>query len=605
MKKLITILIIAIMSAAFSVTAFADDPEVELASACVHTDAEDTTLNKIDAVNATCTTPGTKEYWECSECGKFFSDQEGTEITDLEAWKAEGGEGYIAVSHALTHVDGIEATCLASGIKEYWECSECGKYFSDEAGTAEITDLEAWKAEGGEGYLAPAGHSYKSSITKQPTCTAEGEKTYTCEHCGDSYTETVDKIAHNISGGKCTKCGGKEDVVLKEDGNWYYVVGDDIQTSHTGIKPNKNGWWRIVNGMVDFDCTSVEKNENGWWYIKDGKVQFNYTGIKPNAHGWWRIVNGKVDFSCNTVEENENGWWYCKGGEVQFDYTGIRNNKNGWWRIVNGKVDFNCNTVEENEYGWWYCKGGRVQFGYTGIQQNRYGWWRIVNGKVDFGCNTIEENENGWWYCQGGKVNFDYTGFGYNKNGWWYVENGKVTFKKNGTIYGSINGVVDNWKVVNSKVSVNERLMEIKAQSYSSSTNWLILVDCSSNNLAVFYGKKGSWSLQAIWRTTTGAGSTKTPKGVFQIQYKTYSFSGPDTINPLVYSNPLCYTVYYASNFASGGYFIHSTLYRYQSWVDMDPSLGGHVSHGCIRLATKNAQWIYNNIPYGTTVVTY
>ena len=37
----------------------------------------------------------------------------------------------------------------------------------------------------------------------------------------------------------------------------------------------------------------------------------------------------------------------------------------------------------------------------------------------------------------------------------------------------------------------------------------------------------------------------------------------------------------------------------------MDGRLGQHVSQGCVRLPIDQAKWIYDNIPYGTTVVTY
>ena len=35
-------------------------------------------------------------------------------------------------------------------------------------------------------------------MTKEATCSAEGVKTFTCE-CGDSYTESISKSAHNYS----------------------------------------------------------------------------------------------------------------------------------------------------------------------------------------------------------------------------------------------------------------------------------------------------------------------------------------------------------------------------------------------------------------------
>ena len=42
-------------------------------------------------------------------------------------------------------------------------------------------------------------HSYTSKITKQPTCTATGVRTFTCS-CGDSYTETIPATGHKSSG---------------------------------------------------------------------------------------------------------------------------------------------------------------------------------------------------------------------------------------------------------------------------------------------------------------------------------------------------------------------------------------------------------------------
>ena len=39
-------------------------------------------------------------------------------------------------------------------------------------------------------------HDYNSSVTKQPTCTDTGIRTYTCS-CGDSYTESIPATGHN------------------------------------------------------------------------------------------------------------------------------------------------------------------------------------------------------------------------------------------------------------------------------------------------------------------------------------------------------------------------------------------------------------------------
>ena len=42
------------------------------------------------------------------------------------------------------------------------------------------------------------GHTYQLTASKDPTCTEEGENTYTCEKCGHNYTETVAALGHDL-----------------------------------------------------------------------------------------------------------------------------------------------------------------------------------------------------------------------------------------------------------------------------------------------------------------------------------------------------------------------------------------------------------------------
>ncbi|MBR4743168.1 MAG: CotH kinase family protein, partial [Oscillospiraceae bacterium] len=54
---------------------------------------------------------------------------------------------------------------------------------------------------------ATCDHEYQAVITVQPTCINEGEVTYTCPICHDSYTEIIEKPPHDYQDGVCTVCG--------------------------------------------------------------------------------------------------------------------------------------------------------------------------------------------------------------------------------------------------------------------------------------------------------------------------------------------------------------------------------------------------------------
>ena len=92
-----------------------------------------------------------------------------------------------------------EATCTQTGYAGDTYCTDCDKLMS--------TGKE----------LAALGHDYKATVTKQPTTTEEGVRTYTCTRCNSSYTESIAKLpeeqhTHNYTGSitkeaTCTEAG--------------------------------------------------------------------------------------------------------------------------------------------------------------------------------------------------------------------------------------------------------------------------------------------------------------------------------------------------------------------------------------------------------------
>ena len=69
-----------------------------------------------------------------------------------------------------------EATCTQTGYTGDTYCTDCDKLLG--------TGKE----------LAALGHDYKATVTKQPTTTEEGIRTYTCTRCNSSYTESIAKL---------------------------------------------------------------------------------------------------------------------------------------------------------------------------------------------------------------------------------------------------------------------------------------------------------------------------------------------------------------------------------------------------------------------------
>ncbi len=85
-------------------------------------------LSHHDAAAHTCTADGTVEYWDCSVCGKKFSDPNGTaEITNII-------DPNDPARHSLVKTDEKAPTCTDNGNRAYWTCTECRNIFSDDAG---------------------------------------------------------------------------------------------------------------------------------------------------------------------------------------------------------------------------------------------------------------------------------------------------------------------------------------------------------------------------------------------------------------------------------------------------------------------------------------
>ena len=130
---------------------------------------------------ATCRKDGMKVF-KCENCDK----------THVEKIKSTGHQ-YVSTV--------VKSTCEDWGYTSH-ACENCHKSYKD-----------SW--------TAPLGHRWgRGKVTKEATCTKNGEKTFTCRNCNETKVETIKATGHWFWHGKCANCGKTQ---FKKHGkfNWW------------------------------------------------------------------------------------------------------------------------------------------------------------------------------------------------------------------------------------------------------------------------------------------------------------------------------------------------------------------------------------------------
>ena len=229
---------------------------------------------KIEAEPATCTEPGHKEGTRCWDCediilvpdvisptGHTLVD----EITQEPTCQNTGLKnvvcsvcGYvdetgvevpkIAHNYSVLNSEKVEATCEDEGQEAVYKCATC--------------DLTI----GGE-TIPAKGHNYVSKVTKYPSCSVEGERKFTCSHCGDTYTETIARSEHNAQPAvkdessyvapTCTE-DGQYDMVSRCSRCDAEVSRETVTVDATGHKPGAV----VQENVVPATCTDEGSHDD-------------------------------------------------------------------------------------------------------------------------------------------------------------------------------------------------------------------------------------------------------------------------------------------------------------------------------------------------------
>ena len=248
---------------------------------------------------ATCTTEGEKTY-TCTTCQKTRT------------------ESIAKTGHTEVKDVAMAATCESEGKTEGSHCSICGTVIKKQE-------------------LIPAtGHTWDNGkVTKEATCTEEGEKTYTCTTCQKTRTESIAKTGHTevkdvaiaetcesegkTEGSHCSVCNSiikKQETIPATGHTWdngkvtkeatCTEAGEKTYTCTTCQKTRtestaKTGHTEVKDAAVVATCESEGKTEGSHCSVC-GTVIKAQEPIPATGHTW---DNGKVTKEATCTEAGE------------------------------------------------------------------------------------------------------------------------------------------------------------------------------------------------------------------------------------------------------------------------------------------------------------
>ncbi|MCM1404478.1 MAG: hypothetical protein NC133_03200 [Prevotella sp.] len=167
---------VTVLVVGFGVWFLTQGPKLDAATSAAHT------LEHHDGVAATCTSAGLREYWQCTDCGQYFRDELGlSEIdsTTFSTWVTVDKLDH--KSSSKYYSAGREATCFAAGQRAGYLCiSGCGQYFADEGCKNVLSNV----------IIPQKTHQGVKVTAKDATCEGDGYIThYECSNCHYTFAD--------------------------------------------------------------------------------------------------------------------------------------------------------------------------------------------------------------------------------------------------------------------------------------------------------------------------------------------------------------------------------------------------------------------------------
>lgn len=240
-----------------------------------------------------------RTYWSSSECSNdyawcqnFFTgdqsndDRSSASVRPIRAFSvcSDGISEHKIDAGVITK----EPTCTEEGIKTY-TCTVCGQVAKVEVITA-------------KGHTSDSG-----KVTKQPTCVQTGAKTYTCTVCGQVIkTESIPIVAHTYVDYRCIDCG-----IWSKGPAGGYIFYDCDADNDSG---NADGLISSACGWRYLEASPV-KLPDPYGYGASGYAKKTKTYIGSGQENTERILKktGKTNSAANACSDYKlNGYddWF-------------------------------------------------------------------------------------------------------------------------------------------------------------------------------------------------------------------------------------------------------------------------------------------------------
>ncbi len=158
------------------------------------------------------------------------------------------------------------------------------------------SEAEKYAMKYGNDYELLHEHTYTEKVTTPATCTADGEKTYTCSVCGDKYTEKIPALGHSYQTSvvkptysakgytlhKCKNCGDS----YKDNYTAQKTVGrvSTKKSSKTSSAIRLN--WNKVSDASGYRIYQYDSASKKWKSIKTinggSKLTYRVSKLKAN-----------------------------------------------------------------------------------------------------------------------------------------------------------------------------------------------------------------------------------------------------------------------------------------------------------------------------------